>query len=252
MACYPHAMSHGFRIDFAGWDLSGRGAKLQAWARQFFEDHVWVEGSPSVLLGWLKESHTVPGVRDVVHHYLTYWQCTKRRRYMKGWVVQVSPAEFRKEAGRAPRPVHEANVQIIREILLDVVDRSIDLGSRRASALKRAREEDAQCCARAFKAFRRNAPSVQNSALEAARARLTLLEGHLQELASLRETADRCIILPDDWTSIAPGRLHERVGRRSMLRLRHSEESIRLTHRMEAEREKALRDDLRAEIRGLE
>jgi hypothetical protein len=244
--------SHGFRIDFAGWDLSGCDAKLRQWAGRFFEDHAWV-GTSSVLLGWLKESHTVPGVRDVVHHYLTYWQCTKRRRYMKGWVVQVSPAEFHQEAGRTPRPVHEANVQMLREILMDVVDQSAALGARRAKVLKRAREDDAECCARAFKALRRNAPSVQSSALEAARARLALLESHLQELALLRAAAaDRCIHLPDNWDSVAPGQLHERVGRRGLMLLRHSAETIRLIHGMEAEREEALRESLRAEVRRLE
>jgi hypothetical protein len=243
--------SHGFRIDFAGWDLSGCDAKLRQWAARFFEDHAWV-GTSSVLLGWLKESHTVPGVRDVAHHYLTYWRCAKRSRYMKGWVTAITPVEFHKEAGRTPRPVHEANVQVVQEILRDVLARSIDLGSRRAKALKRTREEDTECCARAFKALRRNAPSVQNSALEAARAKLALLEAHLAELASIRATADRCIILPHAWASIAPGRLHERVGRRGLMRLRHTEESRRLIYGLEAEREEALRDGLRAEIQQLE
>jgi hypothetical protein len=242
--------SHGFRIDFAGWDISGCDTKLRSWAKQFFEDHVWTEGS--VLLGWLKEAHTVPGVRDAVHHYLTYWQCSKRRRYMKGWVVEVSPAEFHMEAGRTPGPVHKANVQMLREILLDVVDQSADLGARRAEVLKRARGEDAECCARAFKALRRNAPSVQSSALKAARARLALLESHLQDLALLRAAADRCIHLPDNWDSVAPGQLHERVGRRGLMLLRHSAETIRLIHGMEAEREEALRESLRAEVRRLE
>ncbi len=244
-------MSYGFRIDFAGWDVSSScGPKLQTWANQFFEDHVWKE--PHVLLGWLKESHTVPGVRDVVHHYLTYWQCTKRRRYMKGWVRQISPTEFHKEAGRTPKPVHEVNVHIIREILLDVVTRSAELGSRRASALKRARDEDSERCARAFKALRRNAPSVQGAVVEAAKKRLVLLQEHLKELARLRESSGRCIMLPDDWDSILPGRLHERVGGRGVMRIRHSEETVRLIHDVEMEREGALVEQLQNEIRRME
>lgn len=248
-------MSLGFRIDFAGWDISRHNAKLQAWAKHFFEDYVWLEDA-RVLLGWLNEPHTVPGVRDVVHHNLTYWQCAKRRRYVKGWVKQLSPVDFRKEAGRAPKPVHDANMRMIGELLLEsVVTRSIDLGVRRSAALKRAREETLHCCDRAFKALRRNAPSVQSGAVERAKARLAILESHLQELASLREGAKECFTLPDDWVEIPPGQLHDRLKKRRSgffsVSFRHSEGTIQTIHRTEAAREATLLAALRAEIEAL-
>ena len=132
------------------------------------------------------------------------------------------------------------------------------MGVRRTKALKRALDEDRESCARAFKALRRNAPAMQQNALEAAKTRLLVLQEHLKELARLREsaTSSRSFLLPEDWENVVPGRLHERVGGGrgggGLLRIQHSEETIRMIHRLEEERETALVRQLKDEIRRLE
>lgn len=100
--------SLGFQIDFAAWDLKNWGGrqKLIKWTGAFFVDGVWT--CPTVFVGWLRETHTAKGLRQLLTNNLGNWHCPKVKRYQCGWVVALSVEDFKTQTGRLPQPVQDS------------------------------------------------------------------------------------------------------------------------------------------------
>jgi hypothetical protein len=178
-------MSHGFRVDLSGWDISPARPKLLQWVERFFADASWL--SDQDLVGWLNEEHTVSGMRELIHHNLKNWKCIKQRRYQKNWIIPLSSGDFRAAAGRVPKPVHEANVKNVRSILFEWRNHVADLGARRVKVTKKVQAENLECLAIAFHSFRKNSPSVVRRSVEELQSKITLLRSHMAELKRLRD-----------------------------------------------------------------
>ena len=149
-------MSHGFKVDFSGWDVQPARAKLLRWTEGFFDDSVWVNDQ-QLLVWFCDEGHTPSGLRQLVQNNLTYWKCAKSKRRRCGWVSPLSADEFRTLTGRAPKPVHMANVRVVTELLGENLAKVAEIGVNRTGVRKRIREEELECYAKGFKALRANA-----------------------------------------------------------------------------------------------
>ena len=191
-------MSHGFKVDFSGWDVKPARVKLLRWTEGFFDDSVWVNDQK--LLVWFCEGHTPSGLRQLVHNNLTYWKCAKSKRRRCGWVSALSADEFRTLTGRAPKPVHMANVRIVTELLGEILANVTEIGVNRTGVRKRIREEELECYAKGFKALRANAGNISRRAAEAAQHRISHLRAHLELLSQMRaEHPDVLFYLSDNW-----------------------------------------------------
>jgi len=191
-------MSHGFKVDFSGWDVKPARAKLLRWTEGFFDDSVWVNDQK--LLVWSSEDHTAAGLRQLVHNNLTYWKCAKSKRRRCGWVSPLSADEFRTLAGRAPKPVHMANVRVVTELLGEILANVTEIGVNRTGVRKRIREEELECYAKGFKALRANAGNISRRAADAAQHRISHLRAHLELLSQVRaEHPDVMFYLSDAW-----------------------------------------------------
>ena len=192
-------MSHGFKVDFSGWDVQPARAKLLRWTEGFFDDSVWVNDQ-QLLVWFCDEGHTPSGLRQLVHNNLTYWKCAKSKRRRCGWVSALSVDEFRTLAGRAPKPVHMANVRIVTELLGEILANVAEIGVNRTGVRKRIREEELECYAKGFKALRANAGNISRRATDAAQHRISHLRAHLELLSQMRaEHPDVTFYLSDNW-----------------------------------------------------
>ena len=192
-------MSHGFKVDFSGWDVQPARAKLLRWTEGFFDDSVWVNDQ-QLLVWFCDEGHTPSGLRQLVHNNLTYWKCAKSKRRRCGWVSPLSVDEFRTLAGRAPKPVHAANVRVVTELLGEILANVAEIGVNRAGVRKRIREEQLECYAKGFKALRVNAVGISRRAADAAQQKLSHLRAHLVLLSQMRaEHPDVTFYLSNKW-----------------------------------------------------
>ena len=192
-------MSHGFKVDFSGWDVQPARAKLLRWTEGFFDDSVWVNDQ-QLLVWFCDEGHTPSGLRQLVHNNLTYWKCAKSKRRRCGWVSPLSADEFRTLAGRAPKPVQMANVRVVTELLGEILANVAEIGVNRTGVRKRIREEELECYAKGFKALRANAGNISKRAAEAAQQKISHLRAHLELLSQVRaEHPDVTFYLSDNW-----------------------------------------------------
>ena len=200
-------MSCGFRIDLSGWDLTGHRGKLQSWVDKFFVDGVWV--NDDLLVGWLSESHTVPGMRDLVHHNLKNWKCSKLRRYQRNWVDQLTASEFNTLVGRVPRPLRNTVLRVIRRTVDVAVKRVLVIEKARVEAERKTTEANLRLCAMAFNALRANAPRASANRVEQLRQKVAHFRTHLISLERLRtELPGTPIYLPPDWETKTPEEAH--------------------------------------------
>ena len=192
-------MSHGFKVDFSGWDVQPARAKLLRWTEGFFDDSVWVNDQ-KLLVWFCDEGHTPSGLRQLVHNNLTYWKCAKSKRRRCGWVSPLSADEFRTLTGRAPKPVHMANVRVVTELLGEILANVAEIGVNRTGVRKRIREEELECYAKGFKALRANAGNISRRAADAARQKISHLRAHLELLSQVRAVhPDVMFYLSDAW-----------------------------------------------------
>jgi len=190
--------SHGFKLDFIGWDVKSSRAKLLHWAESFFGDCVWVNDQQ--LLGWSSENHTPAGLRQLVHNNLKNWKCAKLVRHNRGWVSPLTVNEFRALVGRVPKPVHTANVCVVTELLAGILDNVSNIGAKRTPARKRIREEELECYTKCFKSLRANAVGITKRAAEAVQHKISHLRAHLELLSQVRAShPDVMFYLADDW-----------------------------------------------------
>ena len=83
-----------FRVDLSAFDGVDE-AKLGAWARRFFKNHVWKN---PIMFGEVAESdYKRQQLQTLVNHNLKNWGTQKTKRYCKHWITRISPWDFAQE-----------------------------------------------------------------------------------------------------------------------------------------------------------